>query len=184
MRGTGRLLQTWWDSRSRKTMIQFEVAGDVLPDCEKLGAKELDIRAYPVSKKKSTDALRYAWKLIDLIAEAIRSDRDTVYRDALRDYGVMYMAPVRPDAVEAFDRMWRSSNHGFCESTGDGRGIDPNGNETTYTYLDCYFGCHSYDSKEMSRLIDGLVYEAKLVGVETLPPDEIARMKEAYEVHH
>lgn len=180
MRGTGRLLQTWWDSRSRKTMIQFEVAGDILPDCEKLGAKELDIRAYPVSKKKSLDAVRYAWKLIDLIAAAVKSDRDTVYHNALRDYGVMYLAPVRPDAVESFDRMWRSSNHGFCEPTGDRPGIDADGRETTYTYLACYFGCHSYDSKEMSRLIDGLVYEAKQLGIETLPPAEIERMKELW----
>ena len=34
-----------------------------------------------------------------------------------------------------------------------------------------------YDSKTMSILIDGVVAECKAVGIETLPPDEIIRLK-------
>ena len=37
-------------------------------------------------------------------------------------------------------------------------------------------GSHTYDTKEMSRLIDGTVQEAKEHGIETLPPDELERM--------
>ena len=37
-------------------------------------------------------------------------------------------------------------------------------------------GSHTYDTKEMSKLIDGVVSEAKEVGVETLPPAELERM--------
>lgn len=38
-------------------------------------------------------------------------------------------------------------------------------------------GTSEYDTKEMSRFIDGIVSEAKELGIETLPPDEVARMK-------
>ena len=43
--------------------------------------------------------------------------------------------------------------------------------------LQCYFGSSTYNTKEMSVLIDGIVYEAKELGIETLPPDELERMK-------
>ena len=38
-------------------------------------------------------------------------------------------------------------------------------------------GSHTYDTKEMSRLIDGTVEEAKELGIETMTPDQIERMK-------
>lgn len=36
------------------------------------------------------------------------------------------------------------------------------------------------DSKEMSRLIDGAIYEAKKLGLETDTPEQIARYKEEW----
>lgn len=42
-------------------------------------------------------------------------------------------------------------------------------------------GSHTYDSKEMSVLIDGIISEAKELGIETLPPDEIGRMKQQWQ---
>lgn len=46
----------------------------------------------------------------------------------------------------------------------------------------CHFyrvcrGTHTYNTAEMARLIDGTVSECKEVGIETLPPYEIERMK-------
>ena len=45
-------------------------------------------------------------------------------------------------------------------------------------------GSSTYDTEEMSRLIDGLVDECKDAGIETLPPDELERMMKAYEEKH
>lgn len=42
-------------------------------------------------------------------------------------------------------------------------------------------GSSEYDTKEMSRLIDGLVSECKEMGIETMPPEELERMMAAYE---
>ena len=41
-------------------------------------------------------------------------------------------------------------------------------------------GSHLYDSKEMSLLIDGIVSECKELGIETLTPAELERMKSAW----
>lgn len=45
-------------------------------------------------------------------------------------------------------------------------------------------GSSTYDTKEMSELINGLVTECKEQGIETLPPDELARMMAEYEENH
>ena len=50
-----------------------------------------------------------------------------------------------------------------------------NGKE--FTHYCVLRGSHEYDSKEMSVLIDGTVEEAKELGIETMTPAEIERMK-------
>ena len=42
-------------------------------------------------------------------------------------------------------------------------------------------GSSEYDTKEMSRLIDGLASECKEMGIETMPPEELERMMAAYD---
>lgn len=67
---------------------------------------------------------------------------------------------------------------------------------TIYPYVKCFdirteggkeFNCylvykqtHLMDSAEMARLIDGAVYVAKDLGIETATPDQIARYKDAW----
>jgi 16S rRNA U1498 N3-methylase RsmE len=41
-------------------------------------------------------------------------------------------------------------------------------------------GSHTYNTAEMSRLIDATVEEAKELGVETLTPDQLERMKASW----
>jgi hypothetical protein len=36
------------------------------------------------------------------------------------------------------------------------------------------------DKKEMAHFIDGIVFECKQLGIETLPPDELERLKEQW----
>ena len=43
-----------------------------------------------------------------------------------------------------------------------------------------YRGSHTYDSKEMSQLIEGTVSDCKMWGIETATPDEIRRMEELW----
>ena len=49
-----------------------------------------------------------------------------------------------------------------------------------FTHYKIYKGSSEYDRKEMSILIDGIVQEAKNLDIETLPPQEIERLKELW----
>ena len=42
-------------------------------------------------------------------------------------------------------------------------------------------GSSTYNTEEMSKLIDGLVSECKEQGIETIPQEELERMMQAYE---
>ena len=41
-------------------------------------------------------------------------------------------------------------------------------------------GSSEYDSQEMSQFIDGIILDCKDLGIETLPPEELARMMAAW----
>ena len=50
-----------------------------------------------------------------------------------------------------------------------------------YKRIVVYYGSSTYDTKQMSALIDSLVQEAQALGIETLPPAEIARLNSQWE---
>ena len=52
--------------------------------------------------------------------------------------------------------------------------MQENGKEVVFYRI--YRGSSTYDSKEMSLLIEGTVSDAKDLGIETIPPDELERM--------
>ena len=39
-----------------------------------------------------------------------------------------------------------------------------------------YYGSSTFDTRQMSRLIDNLIQDAKAVGIETMPPDKLAAL--------
>ena len=53
-------------------------------------------------------------------------------------------------------------------------------NDKEFTHYCILKPTHEYDSAEMAALIDGTVEEAKELGIPTITPNEIARMKELW----
>ena len=77
-------------------------------------------------------------------------------------------------------RQWRS----FAKR-GKGMAWDANNtlgpSKLKVTHIMAYYGSSTYDSKQMSQLIDLLVTDCKEQGIETATPEEIERMKQQYE---
>lgn len=118
-------------------------------------------------KKRSRDANAYAWALMEEIAAKIGSCKDEVYLQMLERYGVFTHIIVKPQAVDMLMREYR-----LCRSLGE---VTVNGQ--TGVQIQAYFGSSQYDTKQMSRLIDGIIYEARELGIETATPEEVALMK-------
>lgn len=50
-----------------------------------------------------------------------------------------------------------------------------------YGQVELVDGSSRYDTAEMSHLLDGLIYECKVLGIETATPEELERMKQLYD---
>ncbi len=134
--------------------------------------KPLQVKFEPVRKKRSLNANAYHYALCEEIAKAIRTTGEEVHRSLMRDYG----APLTNEAGKIrFTLLEYDPNVTglYLRPTGhmeDRKGI-------SYQWFIIIKPSHLYDTAEMSRLIDGTIDEAKLLGIETTTPDEIERMK-------
>ena len=53
-------------------------------------------------------------------------------------------------------------------------------NGKAFTHYRIYKGSSEYDTKEMAILIDGIVQECQEQNIETIPPEEIEALKNAW----
>lgn len=139
-----------------------------------------DVSVRKHRQKRSLDANSYAWvligKLTEKLADLMRSGKaptkEQVYRSHIKDVGVYEALPIRADAVWRFKSAWESRGVGWIVEIVDDSKLEG------YKRVHAYYGSSTYDTREMSRLIDNLVQDCKELGIETLPPHELERLKE------
>lgn len=126
-------------------------------------------------RRRSLDANAYAWVLIDRLAAVLKRGKTEVYREAIRDIGgVSETCCVTDQAVDALIQGWRHNGLGWFTETRPSK-------IAGCTNVTMYFGSSTYDTKQMSALIDHLVQDCKAVGIETMTPREIEAMNAAWE---
>ena len=153
--------------------ITFSVEENITGYIDKIKDKLLRITVKQYREKRSLDSNAYAWVLMQKIAEAVHSDKWSVYLDMLEKYSRAFThVIVRPDVVPRFEAEWRT-----VRNLGE---ISVNGQ--TGIQMQLYFGSSTFDTKEMSVFIDGLIEECRQLEIETLPPNEIERMKREWGV--
>jgi hypothetical protein len=128
---------------------------------------EADIKKYREKRSMSQNA--YAWVLITKIAQCINPpmNKEEVYAEMLKRYGQGGIISVQKDKVADVMRAFD-----YYVQKGEG---EVNGKQ--FLHMMVYVGSSQYDTKEMSTFISGIVEEAKDLGIETLTPDEIARLR-------
>ncbi len=133
--------------------------------------KKLALTAKLQRSKRSIAANDFMWELCQGIAEALRTTREEVYRRHIHDYGTYYTATVAASEVENLSRAWNSNGIGWMSDA-------VNNYDGTYTLL-FFPGSSTYDTAQMSRLIDSLVSECDDLGLECqLTPEERALLYE------
>ena len=136
--------------------------------------KPLSVEIKPYRAKRSLDANNYCWVLCDKIAQVIGSTKEEVYRKVIRDVGVFQIIGVEREAVDTFIEKWSGGGVGwFAEDVGH--------HINDERRVMAYFGSSVYNTKEMSRLIDELVNQAKELGIETRPQEEIDSLLKNWE---
>lgn len=118
--------------------------------------------------KRSTNANAYMWVLIGKIADALRQSKNQVYMQMLKDYG-------QSQCVSVLSSINVDGYFKYYEKIGESKL-----NDKEFTHYKVYKGSSEYDTNEMSILIDGVVLEAKQMGIETISDDEIEHLKSVW----
>ncbi len=128
---------------------------------------EYDITIDKHRNKRSLNANAYSWVLQNEIANRLRLSKEEVHFQMLKDYGQRQAELTIYGDKPCTD---------YYEKLGI---INFKGN--TYVSWMVYKPTHKYNSKEMSIFIDGVVQEARNLGIETLEDKEIKEMIEEME---
>ena len=125
-------------------------------------------KLYEIKEKKSKRSLTanaYYWSLLNQLASVMRASSEEVHFMMLKRYGVCEVVSVRSDInikgyFKYFDIIGKSELDG-----------------KEFTHYRIYKGSSEMNSKEFSILLDGLISECDGVGIPTLTPDEVAKLK-------
>ena len=144
-----------------------------LSSIEELKEDKLSIEIKKYKNKRSLDANAYMWVLISKLEEKLNISKDIIYKDAIRNIGVYEVIPVKNEAVERFIEAWTKNGLGWvCETT--------KSKLEGYTNILAYYGSSTYNTAEMSRLIDFVVQECKQLNIETMSRTELDSLIESW----
>lgn len=127
--------------------------------------EKLSIKIDKYREKRSLNANNYAWKLLTEIGNVLRSSKDEVYLEMLKRYG-------QSEIISVLSHIPIGEYVKYCEEAGESTL-----NGKLFKHYKVYKGSSEFDSREMSIFLDGVVGEAKELGIDTMTPDEVAKLK-------
>ena len=142
----------------------FREQFDELSDCK------VSIEIKKARQHRSLDANAYCWKLIDLISAKTGISKTEIYRAAIKEIGgVSTIVCVQDKAVDRLREGWQKNGLGWQSDTFKSQ-IEG------CTNVILYYGSSTYDTAQMSRLIDGIIQEAEQQGIPTITEKEEAEL--------
>ena len=147
--------------------ITLTTTKSVVRAFEGLKERDLTVTIKEFRPKRSLSQNAYLWVLLDELGKKVDRSKEDLYKAFVKEYGVFEILPIRNEAVTSFVTRWGKNGLGwFCEDLGESK---LNG----FTKLIAYYGSSTYNTEEMRRLIDEVVYECKEQGINTMPLSDI-----------
>ena len=138
------------------TKEDFSVAYDDLKDLP------VNVEIKKAANKRSRDANALAWVLIDKLSEKTHISKTEIYRNAIREIGgVSEMVCVQDKAVERLRSGWEKNGIGWQTEVAPSK-------LPGCTNVILYYGSSTYDTAQMSRLLDLIIQECEQQGIATL----------------
>lgn len=168
---TGRLSNIALSYATGKPLLTIEADGNVqtlhqmFDDLK--AAEKLTFKVGKFRKARSLDANAYCWTMIGKIAEKTNVSNTEVYRAAIKEVGGNYdIVCVKSEAVDTLCEGWQRNGLGWQTDTMPSK-IDG------CTNVVLYYGSSTYDTAQMSRLINIIVQDCAELGIETRSQEEI-----------
>lgn len=167
-----KLIITFAKGENRAVGKLYESIGGIDP------SKDYDISIKQKRKKRSLNANNYYWQLVNEMARAIDSTPAEVHNQNLIDFGVPLI-----DKDGGLDWKLQKDNDDYMHSETEHlypTDVTEDRKGKMYRWFYKLKPSHLFDTKEMARLIDGTVQNAKNMDIETKTPDELAELKQKW----
>lgn len=161
---------TWLCFLSTPSEAQ-QVCSSIIP------GKPYDVTVKEYRKKRSLDANSFCWELCTKLANKIpEHTKDDVYREAIRQVGIYKdFQNLSQDDAKTLCTAWGMIGTGWVTEQVD---YMPDGENVV---IRCYYGSSTYNTKQMSRLIDRLIQDCNALGIETRPQEEVESILKQWE---
>lgn len=165
---TGKIHSVSFSYTTGKPLVTLEMneKQNALNMVDKL--KEVEKLSFKIDRhreKRSLNANNYCWKLLTEIGNRTRQSKEDVYFLMLKRYG-------QSEMISVVAHIPIGEYIKYCEEAGESTL-----NGKVFKHYRVYKGSSEFDTREMSIFIDGVVSEAKDLGIQTDTPDQIAKMK-------
>lgn len=137
--------------------------------------KLLSVEIKEHRKKRSLNANNYCWIIIDQIAEKIKSTKEEVYKEIIKDVGQFEIISIQNNAVDNFIKVWSSNGLGWQTE------ILSKDIRQGYTDVVAYYGSSVYDTKAMTVLLEEIIVQANELGIDTMTPEEKIQLLDRWE---
>lgn len=158
-------------NRDGSQNVTVTVTADFSAEYDALEKVPVEVTIKKAQKHRSMEANRYAWVLIDQIAARQHVKKSEIYRNAIRDIGgVSSTGMMKTEAIPIFREIWES------KGLGNQIEVEDTEEDTGWSSVRIYYGSSTYDSAQMSALLDSLIQDAEALGIPTITPKEEERM--------
>lgn len=151
------------------TMLLFRCDGTIY--AESLKDKPLRLEMKEWKEKRSLSANGLLWACINDMANVLRVPKEDLYLEMLRRYGQVEYLVVKEDAFESLRNVFK-----IVEKVSEVKVVGKR--DSKAVQVKCWLGSHTYDSKEMSVLIDGVIGEMKELGLQPPIPEDVKAVLE------
>ena len=170
MKVTGKIVRLLQDFSTKRFNLTLEI-NEVYKIKEQFdnikNVELLDINIEKHKRKRSLSSNAYCWVLLQKIAEKINSTKEEVYIQMLERYGQFGYLVIKEQITQRIKTQFPIVKELGKIKIGKGEGVQ----------VQVYFGSSTYNQAEMNFFLNGIVIEAKELGIETLTPRELEMLK-------
>ena len=170
-------LKDWSFSRTGESVLTITTRESCKRLWDALGDQEITFSIKKRVIPRSLNANNYAWSLIEKLAVAVKSDKDSVYEEMLRRYGTgeTYTDEAGNECKVLFSlrdgvpprlvaRHYAEIGTGYIEGK-------------KFIHYRALKGTSEYTSAEMAVFLDGIISECEELGIKTEPPEKSKEAK-------
>ena len=151
---------------ARRGMLTLDLDGDFRDQFDKLKDSDIEVSFEKYREKRSLSANSLLWEMCSKIAKKMGSTKEEVYREHIREVGEYTPLPIKSEAVDHFSQIWSEHGLGWFVDVVDDSKLPG------YKLVFAYQGSSTYNTEQMSRLIDSVMSDAKEIGIETISDRE------------